>query len=207
MTQDRIGVLGATSMVGGCLLPELTATGTRVMAFSRRPPRSGEQGVDWHQLGTNGATNTPSQTIRQWISLAPIWALPECFALLEAHGAQRIVVLSSTSLFTKQGSNDPQEQAVAQKLARAEAQIAQWAQSRSIEWVILRPTLIYGLGLDKNITEIAGFIRRFGFTFWVPFPIKSIAYVSEVSNLSGYFSRLAIPNVLHPQTLLLNLDG
>ena len=163
MTQDRIGVLGATSMVGGCLLPELTATGTRVMAFSRRPPRSGEQGVDWHQLGTNGATNTPSQMIHHWISLAPIWALPECFALLEAHGARRIVVLSSTSLFTKQGSNDPQEQAVAQKLARAEAQIAEWAHSCGVEWVILRPTLIYGLGLDKNITEIAGFIRRFGF--------------------------------------------
>ena len=72
-------------------------------------------------------------------------------------------MLSSTSLFTKQGSNDPQEQAVAQKLADAEAQIAQWAHSRGVEWVILRPTLIYGFGLDKNITEIAGFIRRFGF--------------------------------------------
>jgi nucleoside-diphosphate-sugar epimerase len=29
--------------------------------------------------------------------------------------------------------------------------------------VVLRPTLIYGLGRDKNIAEIARFIRRFGF--------------------------------------------
>ncbi|MFZ4539744.1 NAD-dependent epimerase/dehydratase family protein [Propionivibrio sp.] len=29
--------------------------------------------------------------------------------------------------------------------------------------MILRPTLIYGLGRDKNISEIARFIRRFGF--------------------------------------------
>lgn len=30
-------------------------------------------------------------------------------------------------------------------------------------WVILRPTLIYGRGRDRNITVIARFIRRFGF--------------------------------------------
>ncbi len=30
-------------------------------------------------------------------------------------------------------------------------------------WVILRPTLIYGFGRDKNIAEMARFIRRFGF--------------------------------------------
>ena len=29
--------------------------------------------------------------------------------------------------------------------------------------MILRPTLIYGLGRDRNICEIARFIRRFGF--------------------------------------------
>ncbi len=34
---------------------------------------------------------------------------------------------------------------------------------QGVEWVILRPTLIYGHGRDKNITEIARFIRRFGF--------------------------------------------
>ena len=32
-----------------------------------------------------------------------------------------------------------------------------------VDWVILRPTLIYGLGQDKNISEIVRLIRRFGF--------------------------------------------
>ena len=41
--------------------------------------------------------------------------------------------------------------------------VVTWAKSRGIEWVILRPTLIYGLGRDKNISEIARFIRRFSF--------------------------------------------
>lgn len=163
MTQTRIGVLGATSLVGGCLIPQLTATGTRVTAFSRSLPRSAQHGVEWVQLGAIAPTVAPAAPVHHWISLAPIWALPEQFALLEAHDARRVVVLSSTSVFTKQGSNDPQEQAVAQKLADAERRISDWAHSHGVEWVMLRPTLIYGLGLDKNVSEIARFVRRFGF--------------------------------------------
>ncbi|MDI1276642.1 NAD(P)-dependent oxidoreductase [Methylobacter sp.] len=98
-----------------------------------------------------------------WICVAPIWVLPEQFVLLEAHGARRVVVLSSTSRFTKDDSSDPEEQAIALRLADAEARVREWAESRGVEWVILRPTLIYGLGRDKNIAEIVRFIRRFGF--------------------------------------------
>lgn len=89
--------------------------------------------------------------------------LPDYFDLLQAHGAQRVVVLSSTSVFAKQDSQDRQEQATARRLAQAEAQIAAWARSHDVQWVILRPTLIYGGGQDKNISEIARIIRRFGF--------------------------------------------
>jgi nucleoside-diphosphate-sugar epimerase len=38
-----------------------------------------------------------------------------------------------------------------------------WAKENSVTWTILRPTLIYGLGLDKNVGVIARFIRRFHF--------------------------------------------
>ncbi len=76
---------------------------------------------------------------------------------------KRIVVLSSTSRFTKDNSSDLQEQIVARRLAEAEASVQAWAEDRGVEWVILRPTLIYGLGRDKNITEIVRFIQRFGF--------------------------------------------
>ena len=100
---------------------------------------------------------------RAGFALPPIWVLPEHFALLEAHGVQRVVVLSSTSRFTKDDSSDPAEQAVAHRLIDAEARVQAWAESLGIEYVILRPTLIYGLGRDKNIVEIARFIRRFGF--------------------------------------------
>jgi len=38
----------------------------------------------------------------------------------------------------------------------------QWAKAHGIEWVILRPTLIYGSGVDKSIEVMAKFIKRFG---------------------------------------------
>jgi len=89
--------------------------------------------------------------------------LPDYFPLIEASGARRVVALSSTSRFTKVGSGDTAENAIAAKLIDAEARVQAWAESRGIEWVVLRPTLIYGQGRDKNISEMARFIRRFGF--------------------------------------------
>lgn len=134
----------------------LTQAGWQVMAFSRR-----SSVTEWPVAPSS--FRPAGGAIPDWVCVAPIWVLPEYFALLEAHGARRVVALSSTSRFTKDDSGDPQEQAVAVRLADAEARLQAWAQSRGVQWVILRPTLIYGLGRDKNITEIVRFIGRFGF--------------------------------------------
>ena len=167
VNERHVGVLGATSLVGTCLLPPLTAAGWSVTAYSRKKAPQTGNGVAWRQLP---GTELPSPSFQggegatpYWICVAPIWSLPAYFALLEAQGVRRVVVLSSTSRFTKDDSSDPEEQAVARRLAEAEACVQAWAESRGVEWVILRPTLIYGLGRDKNITEIARFIQRFGF--------------------------------------------
>lgn len=98
-----------------------------------------------------------------WVCLAPIWVLPDYFSMLAAHQARRVVALSSTSIFTKKTSSDPAEQNTADKLRNGEQRFIAWAEANRIEWVILRPTLIYGLGHDRNISEIARFIARFGF--------------------------------------------
>lgn len=158
MAELRVGVLGASSLVGGCLLPLLRDAEWQVVAFSRQTVESG-LGVAWRRL----LCAESIEEIPYWICLAPIWVLPDYFALIEASGARRVVVLSSTSRFTKIDSGDAAENAVAAKLADGEARVQTWAEGRGIEWVILRPTLIYGLGRDKNINEIARFIRRFGF--------------------------------------------
>lgn len=211
MDEQCIGVLGATSLVGECLLPVLAQTGSQVVAFSRREHGQLDGSVEWRRLfqtsspspvapfppgerpmhaGLNPETSSLSLSrpfgppspasgrgeidavsnrrilgggIQHWICVTPIWVLPDYFGLLEAHGALRLVALSSTSRFTKDDSSDPEEQAVARRLADAEMRVRDWAESKGVEWVILRPTLIYGRGRDKNISEMARFIRRFGF--------------------------------------------
>jgi nucleoside-diphosphate-sugar epimerase len=158
-------VIGATSLVGSCLLSRLPEAGHRIVAFSRKPQSNLLDSVIWRQLPTRHDYQKALETdqITHWICAAPIWVLPEHFSLLEAQGARRIVAISSTSRLTKQDSTDPGEQTVARRLAEAENVVRDWATAQGIEWIVLRPTLIYGLGRDKNIGEIARFIRRFRF--------------------------------------------
>ena len=157
MTESRVGVLGASSLVGQFALPLLRNSGWQVVAFSRQKVES-VGGVTWRRL----PCPENLERIPLWICLAPIWVLPHYFSLIESSGVRRLVVLSSTSRFTKTDSGDSAEQAVASKLTQGEALLKRWAESRGIEWVVLRPTLIYGLGRDKNISEIARVIRRVG---------------------------------------------
>jgi len=169
VAKQRIGVLGATSLVGNYLLELLSQSDLDITAFTRRcnDDCPAIKGVDWMQLDVNtNMTKYNSITNNQidfWISVAPIWILPSLFGLLETYRIKRIVALSSTSLFVKSDSSDLFEKDVAIKLSEGEQQLKTWAINNGIEWIILRPTLIYGAGRDKNVAEIANFIRRFGF--------------------------------------------
>lgn len=163
----HVGVVGASSLVGHSVVSRLQAAGVRVTAFSRAPSFSSDGGVHWQRVG---AAPVAGEEIARWICVAPIWVLPDYFAWLRRHGVRRLVAVSSTSRFTKTDSSDAQEQAVAERLIRAEEELAQWAQARGVVWTVLRPTLIYGEGRDQNIAAMARFICRFGF-----FPVRGQA--------------------------------
>lgn len=156
-----VGLLGASSLIGQCLLEKLTNAGWRVLAYSRQPEKQeNRDGIEWRAISSIAA-NVPLPKV--WISAAPIWVLPDYLGLLETQKIKRLIVLSSTSRYTKTDSSDQKEQFLVQQLVRAEQHIQRWSECQHIEWVILRPTLVYGLFQDKNIAEIARFIRRFGF--------------------------------------------
>lgn len=151
MQTVSVGVLGSTSFVGDSLLPQLKQS-YAVIPLTRTFATASES--------EDG--KTPSQ-IPYWISLMPIWALPDYFSMLEAFGARRIVALSSTSVFAKAASSDVAERMLAARILDGEQRLAAWASDHDVEWLVLRPTLIYGAGRDRNVSEIARFIRRFGF--------------------------------------------
>ena len=159
-----IGLLGATSLVGKCVISRLSKVGCHIVAFSRNPPDGNtEPEVTWLQLPAPLLTLPQIPPIKDWLCMAPIWALPQYFRMIEASGVRRVVALSSTSLFVKKDSSDHGEQHIARGLAEGERALRAWAEARGVEWVILRPTLIYGCGRDKNLTEIVRFVRRCGF--------------------------------------------
>lgn len=156
-----VGVIGASSLIGQCLLPILLQSQFKVVAFSRQSRYESTETLIWKSALE--ATELSHDVIPYWICLAPIWIIPEYAETLKNCGARHIVALSSTSRFTKSESSDDSEKQLAQQLIAAETSLQSWAEQNRIAWTILRPTLIYGLGKDKNITEIAGLIRRFGF--------------------------------------------
>lgn len=167
MDEKQAGLIGATSLVGECLQPLLIENGWHVRAFSRRRIISDDSRIAWTRLPAaredSGDAEKKREQIDVWICAASIWVLPQYFPMLEKYGARRVVAVSSTSRFTKRGSTDAEEKATALKLSDAENQLQLWATGAGVDWVILRPTLIYGLGKDKNISEILRFIRRLGF--------------------------------------------
>ena len=162
----NIGLLGATSFVGASLLDKLKSAPLQVFAYTRRQVHPSVNNVTWRRLESDQPLTEQRGdvvSIPNWICLAPIGVLSNYFNLLEAHGARRLVVLSSTSRFTKLTSSDQNEQDLVRHISESEELVQAWAEARGIDWIILRPTLIYGGGQDRNITEITRFIRRFGF--------------------------------------------
>lgn len=156
-----VGILGATSFMGGFVMAALAVRGVKGLAVSRQD-RVAEPSA-WCAWATPVALKSERVTVPLWISLMPIGALPRLFPVLEAAGVRRLVAISTTSVFTKARSSDPAErEAIASHLA-AEDSVRAWAERHSVDWVILRPTMVYGAGRDLNVSRIGRFIRRFGF--------------------------------------------
>ena len=154
---------GASSQIGRFALPRLAAQGFTVHALSRNPPATVASGIIWHRTDIVHDI-LPAVDAEGIIHLAHLALLPRMLASAENTGRlRRVVAFGSTSVFSKQDSPDPRERAVAADLAEAEQAVARLCAAREMRWTLLRPTLIYGFGLDKNVTVITDFIRRFGF--------------------------------------------
>ena len=169
MNDKCIGLLGATSLVGECLQRLLVSSDWRVVAFSRKRKIKNDVNVEWQYISSSFSSFNNSEdkdTIPVWICVAPIWVLPNYFNLLKSYGVKRVVSVSSTSRYTKESSSDLIEQGIARKLVDAEMRLQNWAEENDVEWIIIQPTLIYGLGKDKNVAEIAHLIKR-----WNIFPL------------------------------------
>ncbi len=158
---------GTTGLVGRFLLPLLLERGFRVVALSRRPPtgdRTRDASLRWSVLDLRARpTPTVAVAAEALFHAAPLWLLPGWLPSFRELGLRRLVAFSSTSRQTKLASANAAERETARRLAEAEEAIAGSCRAGGVRFTILRPTLVYGEGRDRNVSAIARFIRRYRF--------------------------------------------
>jgi nucleoside-diphosphate-sugar epimerase len=154
-------LLGATSLVGRFLVERLILAGVSTIAISRTS-HAPTPGLTWVKADLRTPAIQLEHSAEIAFSLVPLWLLPPALPALHATGIRRLVAFSSTSRFTKESSPDEAERAAARRLAKAEVETQSFCESSGISWTILRPTLTYAEGRDRNISRLANLIQHFG---------------------------------------------
>lgn len=161
-------VLGATGAIGRYLLSRLNAAGAQSLAVSRLSIAPSPS-VRWLQGDLNGEMPDLSQRpIEVIYSVGPLDGLLRWLSRAQLPAISKLVAISSMSAVVKEHSADPQERALASSLLDSERAVMAWCENGNVDCVILRPTLIYGAGVDRSLSALAQFARRWRLFPWIP---------------------------------------
>ena len=154
-------VTGASSQLGVFLLPRLQAAGCRVIALSRRAPKKALQvteAVSWiHPAGRIDELAAPDSLV----SCGPLELACELTGCIPS--LRRVVAFSSSSVLSKQSSSNPAEKELMAAMRDQEDRLQQLCRKRDVPLLLLRPTMIYGCGRDRNVSLLAALAERTGF--------------------------------------------
>jgi len=148
-------VFGGSSQIGHFLLPRLLARGATVTALSRHA-RTSQAGLRWVQGSLPDALPAELPHPAAIVSFGPLGPFAQWLART-GFGSEppRVIATSSMSAETKRDSAMPVERALAQQLRDGEQALAAACARHGAPWTVLRPTLIYGAGLDNSLSPIA----------------------------------------------------
>ena len=152
-------VFGASGQVGLPLLDRLRDDGWRVYAVSREA-RAEQPGLAWLQGDLERVDGLP-QHVRLIVSCGPLDLFARWYARTDTT-SPRVIAFGSTSIDVKRGSADAEERDLVARLREGERTLFEAASTRGAAATVLRPTLIYGTGRDRNLNRIAQVARRFG---------------------------------------------
>jgi hypothetical protein len=158
-------VTGASGQVGLCAIGKALARGARVIAVYNKTRIPFEHpNLEWIKCDlTDVRSAFDGIKADVLIHTAALWLLlPGALPSLFRTGIKRVIAFGSTSVLGKSDSKNAHEQEVVKNLKTAESETSRLCAVESCHTTILRPTMIYGVGLDSNITRMADIIRRFG---------------------------------------------
>lgn len=155
-------VFGAAGQIGRYLVPRLLDRGDRVIGISRQVRRSTRDGFEWLRGDLDGAM--PELPRHDAIfSLGPLDTFSAWLGRAQLTGTGCVIAFSSMSALSKADSVDAAERALAETLRGGEQQVIRAAESAKLRWTLLRPTLIYGAGIDRSLSALARFGMRWRF--------------------------------------------
>lgn len=176
-------VLGATGQVGLFAIARLIEAGREVIAVTRHAltrQDGGWRDTDIDRLRCTDMSGLMASRERGGLPGEGPWALLSCGPvslareLLESHQSsgrsaawERVVVVGTTSAASKRESPDAAERVVIAGIESDLEAITSRCQAQgaalTIPLAILEPTLIYGCGMDQNLSRVFRWIRRTGF--------------------------------------------
>lgn len=165
-------VLGATGQVGLFAVSRLLEAGCAVMAVTRNPANETDSGIpglrryNLGQLAEHLRGRGDEVGPCALLSCGPVVLARE---LLEAEtgartGAwERVVVIGTTSLLSKQDSADSGERRTIEEIQAHLDAIRRQCAANETALATLHPTLIYGCGMDENLSRVYRWIKQRGF--------------------------------------------
>jgi nucleoside-diphosphate-sugar epimerase len=160
---SRTLVFGLSGQLGEALLPRIDARLEPVLALSRGV-QADQPGITWQRGLLQEFGDAPADCDRI-LSLGPLDAFAEWVERTRPRVA-RIVAIGSTGVRDKRESPDPLDRDEAQRLARAEASLFAFGAVNCTDVTVLRPTLLYGNGLDRSLTPLTRRARRWRLLPW-----------------------------------------
>jgi uncharacterized protein YbjT (DUF2867 family) len=152
-------VTGGSGFLGGSVIPMLLEAGHQVSALARTSVAAERV----RALGADpiaGDLDDPASVDAAFaateagalVNLASLGFghAPTIVAAAEEAGLTRAVFVSTTSIHTRMATNSKPVRVAAEETIRAS----------TLDWTIIRPTMIYGARGDRNMSRLLGLLRR-----------------------------------------------
>ena len=158
----KINVLGATSLIGSYFVD--SNINYEIISFSRQ-----NKNCLILDLNNEKTFSNISYDNSLLISFAPIWLVKNLFVNLKKNNLEKlktlkgVILYSSSSAITKKFAANKFDKNLSKKLISSEKTILNICKKNSINCIIVRPTIVYGVykGLnDKNFSGIKKIFKK-----------------------------------------------